>query len=74
MNTVNFNESCPVCGRKLMVPIEFLGQQVQCSHCKGFFRAQEEGARGRHKGQLRSNLDQRADDLLSNYGSSATAR
>ncbi len=65
MCTLSFNESCPVCGRKLMVPIEFLGLEVQCSHCKGFFRAQQESADRRSEAGEQPSLECRADQLLS---------
>ena len=74
MCKINFNESCPVCGRKLMVPIEFLGLEVQCSHCKGFFRARDEGARSRRVWEMRSTLNERADELVLRYRGSRTDR
>lgn len=77
MCTLTFNESCPVCGRRLMVPIELLGLEVQCSHCRGSFRAQEEQEEApsswRDDG-LRFSLEQRADELLSRYQSTVSAR
>lgn len=74
MCSLSFNESCPVCGRKLMVPIEFLGLEVQCSHCKGFFRARQEGAGSRRADEVRISLDCRADELLSMCRTAMVAR
>ncbi|QDV25839.1 hypothetical protein Q31a_41670 [Aureliella helgolandensis] len=39
MSQLRFNQSCPVCGRKLLARIELFGKQVSCSHCHAEFRA-----------------------------------
>lgn len=35
----NFVQSCPTCGRRLEVKIEYLGRIVECRHCRGRFEA-----------------------------------
>lgn len=32
-------QSCPTCGRRLQIRIEYLGRQVICYHCNGSFIA-----------------------------------
>ncbi len=34
-----FSQSCPTCGRKLQVRVQFLGRQLSCRHCHGEFMA-----------------------------------
>lgn len=34
-----FNVECPVCGRKLRVLVEYLGERVACGHCGRCFDA-----------------------------------
>lgn len=38
--------SCPACAHLLRVPLELLGQQVQCPECRAKFRAPARGADG----------------------------
>lgn len=39
MKHLQFNQQCPVCGRRLLVPIELYGKPIRCSHCHGEFEA-----------------------------------
>ena len=37
-----FNQSCPVCGRRLLIRLRLLGRRVYCQHCGGGFTASDE--------------------------------
>ncbi len=39
MTLTYYLQSCPTCGRRLQVRIEYLGKQVICYHCHGSFVA-----------------------------------
>ncbi|GEM_PF-5225580 len=39
-----FTAQCPVCGRRLIIRISYLGKRVICRHCGGQFVAQEKAA------------------------------
>ncbi len=73
MITTSFNQSCPICGRKLLVPVECLGMEVQCSHCKGHFLAREGSAIWRED-ELLTSLNSRADLLLAKHLAASAAR
>jgi hypothetical protein len=34
-------QSCPICGRRLRILVEHLGQHVRCRHCRGTFVARD---------------------------------
>ena len=34
-----FYESCPVCGRRLRIPVQHFGRLMECTHCGGEFLA-----------------------------------
>lgn len=36
-----FVQSCPTCGRKLQVKVEYLGLEVSCQHCGAKFISQD---------------------------------
>ncbi|MEX0586285.1 MAG: hypothetical protein WD176_06560 [Pirellulales bacterium] len=36
-----FVQPCPTCGRRVEVPVEYLGKQVVCDHCQGAFMAMD---------------------------------
>jgi hypothetical protein len=36
-----FHQSCPTCGRRLLIPIKHLGGRVFCSHCRRRFVARD---------------------------------
>jgi len=37
--------SCPVCARSLRMPVDWFGKRVNCVHCGGEFRAEEQALR-----------------------------
>ena len=41
MTHVRFNTSCQICGRRLLVRIEYLGAKMECPHCQGCFIARD---------------------------------
>ena len=41
-----FQQSCPTCGRVLLILVEHLGRQVYCTHCRSGFISSD-GARSR---------------------------
>lgn len=36
---IYYRQSCPACGRPLLVRVEHLGQRVACQHCRRRFTA-----------------------------------
>jgi len=44
-----FQQSCPTCGRALLILVEHLGRQVFCSHCRSRFIASD-GSQNHHAG------------------------
>ena len=52
-----FNQSCPVCGRRLLIRLRLLGRRVYCQHCGGGFVACDESIG-------RPPVRDRVDDLL----------
>lgn len=38
---VCYHQSCPVCGRSLVIRVTLLGRPVYCQHCGGHFIASE---------------------------------
>jgi len=59
---VNFVQECPTCGRTLEIPVEYLGREVACQHCRGRFVATDST-----NSPLLSDsgiLMQRADELI----------
>ncbi|MGL4942554.1 MAG: hypothetical protein ACRC46_05115 [Thermoguttaceae bacterium] len=38
---VTFLQSCPVCGRRLHIAVEYDGAEVVCFHCHAMFRARQ---------------------------------
>jgi|YNPBryunderm2012_1023409.scaffolds.fasta_scaffold04083_5 hypothetical protein len=57
-------QSCPICGRRLQIRVEYLGKQVSCRHCGGQFVAADSPMRRADSGQPTSDLLQRAEQLL----------
>lgn len=53
-----FNQSCPVCGRRLSIRLQLLGRRVYCQHCGGGFTAHDESIGSRPR------VHDRVDDLL----------
>ena len=64
MTKLRYCQSCPICGRWMLIPIAHLGHDVSCSHCGGNFQATDRSSdRGDSKRKQRSVMD-RADALL----------
>lgn len=40
-STMHYHQSCPTCGRKLMIRVEYLGRRVFCTHCRSPFIASD---------------------------------
>ena len=38
-NATYFVQECPICGRRLMIRVEYLGRRVVCRHCQGILIA-----------------------------------
>ena len=69
MPLTNFFQSCPTCGRGLLIPIQCLGAQVACSHCHGRFQARDTACESHPRDTREPTLMDRADTLLM-YGAS----
>lgn len=63
-----FQQPCPTCGRRLLIGVQYLGQQVRCGHCHGRFIARDPAAAPRDAAARYGNdgeaLLRRADRLL----------
>ena len=57
-------QSCPICGRRLQVRVEYLGKQVSCRHCGGQFVARDSRMGRADPAQATNELLQRAEQLL----------
>ena len=64
MPQLKFCKTCPICGRKNLIPIYCLGRNVTCGHCHGDFRATDTSGGGEHGSEL---MD-RAKSLLATSG------
>ena len=55
-----FVQSCPTCGRRLQVRIEYLGKEVMCQHCRAHFHASDSSmpAAAAETGALLERVDQ----------------
>lgn len=60
--STTFLQPCPICGRGVLIPVQSLGQQVACSHCRGEFQARDTSHEFNH--MHRATIMERADDLL----------
>ena len=68
-----FNQTCQVCGRRLQIAVELLGQQVVCRHCRGRFVAHD--ASSCHTpGDLDLSLLERADQLIADTAGGSGSR
>lgn len=65
-----FQQSCPTCGRGLLILVQHLGQEVCCTHCRSRFVSFDE-SQNRPGGSIvgRSNME-RAERLLARLDSS----
>lgn len=65
-----FQQSCPTCGRILLILVEHLGRQVYCTHCRCDFISSD-GARSRPGvSPIGRSLMERAENLLTSLDSS----
>lgn len=62
-NTTYMLHECPVCGRRLQIRVEYLGNRVSCSHCGGTFEVTDNQTRHAAPGAHLSLLE-RAEQLL----------
>ncbi len=59
-----FVQTCPVCGRRLQIRVEYLGKKVVCQHCRGELVASDPTTvRCDHPQSAPTSL-QRANELL----------
>lgn len=49
MHDTTFFQDCPICGRGLVIAVEFVGQQVACGHCRGGFQARGSSCESSHQ-------------------------
>lgn len=63
-NSIFYVQSCPTCGRRLQIRVEYLGRRVVCQHCQGQFVATDPANRGGDCPEYGSDLLRRADELL----------
>jgi predicted RNA-binding Zn-ribbon protein involved in translation (DUF1610 family) len=61
-NDVTYHQSCPVCGRGLIVNVRLLGRRVYCQHCGGGFIATDPSTGVPHA--ARDDRERRVDELL----------
>ena len=54
-----FVQQCPTCGRPHRVRFEYLGETVQCGHCKVLFRASS-NQRAAHRSHSLVNTSERS--------------
>lgn len=73
MPVTTFFQSCPICGRELLIPIECLGQQVACKHCCGHFQSRDTSYDSYLRDNQEPTLMDRANTLLM-YGMSRQFR
>jgi transposase len=59
---VSYHQSCPVCGRSLIVNVRLLGRRVYCQHCGGGFLATDPASPPAHETQ--KERQRRVDELL----------
>lgn len=60
MPQLKFCKTCPICGRKSLIPIHCLGKSMTCGHCHGDFRATDTTGSSNDESEL---MD-RAESLL----------
>jgi hypothetical protein len=57
-------QECPVCGRPLEVRTEYIGQRVQCQHCRGQWIARDPDRRSGAAAEGGNRLLWQAERLL----------
>ena len=60
----HFLRACPICGRPLLIEVQYTGREVSCRHCGGAFKATDPSPPYGPGQQPRSRLIQRAEELL----------
>ncbi|QEF99101.1 hypothetical protein Mal15_31610 [Stieleria maiorica] len=60
MTQLKFCKTCPICGRKTLIPIQCFGKEITCGHCHSDFRATAPTGNRANESEL---MD-RADSLL----------
>jgi hypothetical protein len=64
MPHTTFFQFCPVCGRGLLISVEWLGQRVACTHCRGRFQALDTSYESPQGGATEPTALDRAEALL----------
>ncbi|QDS94064.1 hypothetical protein FF011L_28420 [Roseimaritima multifibrata] len=59
--SLRFGQSCPTCGRRIKIRMEFLGRTVACPHCRAEFNATDKQPRQGNSEQM---LMQRVERAL----------
>ncbi len=59
-----FVQSCPTCGRRVQIRVEYLGRAVVCEHCHGRFDASDSSSIRIDPAEEGNVLLQRAEELL----------
>lgn len=59
-----FQRPCPTCGRWLLIPVQYLGERVTCSHCRRAFIACEASRDPADGPNAFDSINARADRLL----------
>jgi hypothetical protein len=59
-----FQQSCPVCSRRLLILVEYLGDEVRCDHCRAAFVARDVSQDRRDTEEVGSSILERAEQLL----------
>ncbi len=59
-----YYQDCPICGRTLLIRVEYLGRQLICQHCRGHFTAQDPQSVRPASEERSQNLLDRANQLL----------
>src|SRR5262245_33375039 len=59
-----FVQTCPTCGRRLQVRVEYLGKSVRCQHCSASFSACDPTIADEFGSEKTDPLLARADRLL----------
>ena len=69
-----FQQRCPACGRRLLILVEYLGQQVCCGHCRRAFVARDASQDRGDVVDVGSSMLERAERLLALLESSSRRR
>jgi hypothetical protein len=66
-----FQQPCPACGRRLLIRVEYLGEEVRCRHCRRGFVARDGSAGHSSRPGDENAVVERADRLLATLELSA---